>query len=138
MSALVAAAADHRDWQLVAVVGSTALVIWVSHVYAHGIGESISLSRRLDWSEFRAIVGRQLPILAAAVAPTLVLVLGAISNLPENGAIWLALGIGWLTLGVQGARYAHVERLGGPGTVAVVAVNLVLGGIIVALKVLID
>jgi hypothetical protein len=68
MAALVAAAADHTDWQLVAVVASTALVIWISHVYAHGIGESISLSRRLDWSEFRAIVGMQLPILAAAAA----------------------------------------------------------------------
>jgi hypothetical protein len=138
MSALVAAAADHRDWQLVAVVGSTALVIWVSHVYAHGIGESISLKRRLDWPEFHAIVGRELPILAAAAAPTLVLVLGAMSSVDENAAIWLALGIGWLTLGVQGARYAHVEHLGRPGTVSVVAANLLLGGVIVALKVLID
>jgi hypothetical protein len=50
----------------------------------------------------------------------------------------LALGIGWFTLGVQGARYARVERLGPRGAVAVIAINLVLGGIVIALKVLID
>jgi hypothetical protein len=138
MAALVAAAADHSDWQLVAVVASTALVIWVSHVYAHGIGESISLNRRLDWSEFRGIVGRQLPILAAAVAPTLVLVAGAADAWRDSRTVWLALGIGWVTLGVQGARYAHVERLGRIGSIVVIAINLVLGGIVVALKVLID
>ena len=138
MAALVAAAADHSDWQLVAVVASTALVIWVSHVYAHGVGESIAMNRRLDWSEFRAIVGRQLPILAAAVAPILALVLGATDIMRENRAIWFALGIGWLALGVQGARYAHIEHLARLPTVAVIAVNLMLGGIVVALKVLID
>ena len=113
-------------------------MIWLSHVYAHGIGESISLNRRLDWSELRAIVSRELPILAAAVAPTLVLVLGAAGSLTESAATWIALGIGWFTLGVQGARYAHVERLGRLGIVAVTAINLLLGGIVVALKVLID
>src|SRR5262245_5099848 len=112
MAALVAAAADHRDWQLVAVVASTALVIWVSHVYAHGIGESVSLNRRLEWTELRAIVGRQFPILAAAAAPTLVLVVGAVDAMRASSTVWLALGIGWLTLGVQGARYARVEHLG--------------------------
>ena len=115
MAAPVAAAADHTDWQLVAVVASTALVIWISHVYAHGIGESISLSRRPDWSEFRAIFGRQLPILAAAAAPTLVLVIGAVDAFRDSRTVWLALGIGWFTLGVQGARYARVERLGPRG-----------------------
>lgn len=138
MSALVAATADHRRWELVAVVGSTALVIWVSHVYAHGVGESVGQGRRLDGSEFRGIVGRQLPILAAAVAPIGVLALGAAGVLRESGAIWFALGIGLVTLGVEGARYAHVERLGRAGTLAVVTVNLALGGIVVGLKVLID
>ncbi len=138
MSAIVAAAADNSDWQLVAVVASTALVIWVSHVYAHGVGESIAVNRRLDWSEFRGIVGRQLPILAAAVIPILALVLGATDLVQETRAIWLALGMGWLALGVQGARYAHIERLARLPTLAVILVNIALGGIVVALKVLID
>jgi hypothetical protein len=138
MSAIVAAAADHRDWELVTVVGSTALVIWIAHVYAHGVGESIGQNRRLDGPELRGIIGRQLPILAAAVAPVVVLASGAADILQESRATWLALGIGLLTLGIEGARYAHVERLGGLGTIATIAVNLALGGIVVALKVLID
>jgi hypothetical protein len=137
MSTLVAASGDHDRWELVAVVGSTALVIWVAHVYAHGVGESIGLDRGLDWPAFRGIIGRQLPMLAAALAPIVVLALGAGGLFGEAEGVWLALAIGWLTLGVQGVRYARVEQLGRLGTVAIIAVNLALGGVVIGLKVLI-
>ena len=137
MSTLVAASGDHNQWELVAVVGSTALVIWFAHVYAHGVGESIGLDRRLDWPAFQGIIRRQLPMLAAALAPIIVLALGAGGLLRDSGAVWLALAIGWLTLGVQGVRYARVEQLGRLGTTAIIAVNLALGGVVIALKVLV-
>jgi hypothetical protein len=41
-----------------------------------------------------------------------------------------------LTLGVQGARYASIEQLDRTGTFAVIAVNLLLGLVIVGLKAL--
>jgi hypothetical protein len=138
MATLVAASATHNKWELVAVVGGTALVIWVSHVYARWIGESIGHNRRLDWPEFRGVIGGQLPILAAAVVPLVVLSLGAAGLLQESGAIWLALAAGWLTLGIEGARYARVERLGWAGSFAIIAVNLTLGAMVVTLKVLLD
>ncbi len=64
------------------------------------------------------------------------LVLAAFGLLSEQAAVWLALGIGVATLGIQGARYASLERLGRAGTLAVIGVNLVLGLVIVGLKVL--
>ena len=51
-------------------------------------------------------------------------------------AVWLALGIGVVTLGVQGARYAAVEQLDRTGTLTAVAVNVLLGLVIVGLKAL--
>ena len=136
MSTIVAGAADHAGWDLTTLVASTALVIWISHVYAHELGESIEAHHRLNRRGLREIAARQLPILAAALIPTVMLSLGAAGILRENRAIWAALGVGLVTLGIQGARYAHIERLGVLGTIAVVAINLALGGAVVALKVL--
>lgn len=138
MAAIVAGAADNRDWDLTAIVASTALVIWIAHVYAHELGESIERRHRLDSLELKRIAAKQLSILTAALVPTVMLSLGAADVMHENRAIWAALGVGLLTLGIQGARYAHVEHLGMLGKVGIVAVNLALGGIVVALKVTID
>ena len=49
----------------------------------------------------------------------------------------LALGLGVVTLAVQGARYAAVERLGPGATAVSIALNVSLGLVIVGLKVLI-
>jgi len=63
-------------------------------------------------------------------------VLGAVGVLGTQTALWLALGIGVVTLGVQGGRYAAIEQLDRTGTLAAIAVNLFLGLVIVALKAL--
>ena len=65
-------------WRLVAIVVTTVLVLWLAHVYAHGLAESIQMGRRLDAAELGAIARRELAIPLAAVAPAGVLVLGAV------------------------------------------------------------
>ena len=139
MAALAAGAAEHLSPdKLIAVVASTSAVIWLAHVYAHSLGESIERGHRLDWAEFSSIAEREVPILAAAAVPVAVLLLGAFGVISEEPDIWLAFGLGFVALAVQGARYARVERLGPGGTAAVIALNLALGGIVVTLKVLIS
>ena len=125
---------EHDLWGLTAIVVLTVVVLWVAHVYAHGLGESLQLDRRLDAAELGAIARRELAIPLAAVAPTAVLVLGAVGLLRGRTAVWLAVGIGVATLALQGLRYAKVERLGPTGTLVAVAVNLALGLAIIALK----
>ena len=122
--------------RLAVVVGVTALVFWAAHVYSDALAESLERGRRLDRAELVDVTRRELSIPAAAVAPVAALVLGGVGVLAAQTALWLALGIGVATLGVQGARYAALERLGRTGTVAVVAVNLSLGLVIVGLKAL--
>jgi hypothetical protein len=138
LAALAAGAVERLSPnKLAVVVASTASVIWVAHVYAHGLGESIERGRRLNWRELIAIAGRELPILAAAAAPTSMLILGAAGLVEESTDIWIAFAVGLAALAVQGGRYARVERLGPLGTTAVVAANLALGGMVVGLKVLV-
>jgi hypothetical protein len=138
LAALTAGAAEHLSpRELLVLVATTATVIWVAHVYAHGLGESIELGHRLTWSEFSSIAKREVPILAAAAGPTAVLILGAVGWVEESTDIWLAFGVGLAALAVQGARYARVEHLGPVRSMAVVAANLALGLVVVALKVFI-
>ncbi len=123
-------------WRLAVVVTVTVLVLWIAHVYSHALAESIERSRRLDRAEFGDVARRELAIPLAAVAPVGALVLGALGVLGEQTAVWLALAFGVVTLGVQGARYATIEQLGRTGTLAVIALNLLLGLVVVGLKAL--
>jgi hypothetical protein len=139
MAALAAGAVEHLSPDsLIVLVATTSAVIWLAHVYAHTLGESIERGRRLDWAELKAIGRRELPILGAAAIPASVLLLGSFDVINETPDIWLAFGLGFAALAVQGARYARVERLGPAGTIAVIAANLALGGLVVMLKVLIS
>jgi hypothetical protein len=127
---------DTDAWRLAVVVGVTVLVLWIAHLYSHALAESLERSRRLDRAELGAVARRELAIPAAAVAPIAALVLAALGVLGEQTAVWLALGVGVVTLGVQGARYATVEQLGRTGTLAVIALNVFLGLVIVGLEAL--
>jgi hypothetical protein len=137
MATLTAAyATEKHPWKLVLIVSGTAVVLWIAHLYAHGLSESISEHRPLRRGDLTHIARRELGIVLAAVAPTAALVLGAIGLLHESAAVWLALAIGLVTLGAEGVRYARLEDLGLAGTVAAVVVNLALGAMVVALKAL--
>ena len=128
-------ASQTHPWTLAILVSSTSLVLWISHLYAHGLSESIVEHRRLQPSELAAIARRELGILLAAAAPTLALLLGAFGVVRETRAAWLALGVGLLTLGVEGVRYAKLEGYGRGGTLLAVGANLALGSSVVLLKV---
>ena len=118
------------------VVAVTVLVLWAAHLYAHVLAESIERERRLDRAEIAAVARREWSIPAASAAPIAALVLAAVGVIGEQAAVWLALGIGVVTLAVQGARYAVVQQLGRTGTLTAIAVNLFLGLVIVGLKAL--
>lgn len=126
---------DTNPWQLAALVTATVLVLWVAHVYAHALSESLVAGRRAGWAELRGLARREASIPLAAVAPVGALALGALEVIPEQSSIRLALGIGVATLAVQGVRYARVERFGRTATVVAVTVNVALGLVIVALEV---
>lgn len=122
-------------WKLEELVLSTAIVLWVAHIYAHALSESISERRPLRPHVFRAIAQRERGILLAAVPPLVVLTLGTFGLFEESTSIWLALAVGLVTLGLEGWRYARLEQLHAPGTLVAVAANVGLGLLVVLLKV---
>jgi hypothetical protein len=136
MATLTAAYANVKDpWDLVAIVWTTLFVLWIAHVYSHGLAESIARGRRLDRAELKSVARRELGILLAAAGPSVPLLLGAIGVLRLSTSVWLALGIGLAILGVEGLRYARLEKLSPQATLAITAMNLALGSFVIALKI---
>jgi hypothetical protein len=122
-------------WTVEELLVSTAVVLWLAHVYTHALSESLSEGRPLRVAGIRRLAGRELGILLAAIPPSIALVLGALGLFDETASIWLALGVGLGILALEGARYARIEHLGAMGTFVAVAANVGLGLLVVLLKI---
>jgi hypothetical protein len=140
LASLTAGASAYENdlWRLEGVVVASVLVLWLAHMYAHGLAESLQRGRRLTGAERRAVARREISIALAAVLPLAAVTLGALGILGGSAALWLALAIGIATLAVQGLRYAQLERFRLPGTLVAVGVNVALGLSLVAVKVLLS
>jgi hypothetical protein len=139
LTSLTASAAAYTNdlWRLCVAVTVSVLVFWIAHLYSDALGESITRGRRLTLGDVRDIAVHEVAIPLAAVGPLFVLLIGALGLLDHDTAIWLALGVGVLTLGAQGVRYAQLERLGPMATTWAVVANLSLGLVIVIAKLLV-
>jgi hypothetical protein len=115
----------------------TSLVFWLAHVYSEALAHSVTRNEHLSWGEVKRIARHEAAILEAAVLPIAALLLGSLGVLSATAAGWTALGIGLAVLAVQGIVFARAEKLGALGTVVVVALNLGLGLVLVALKVVV-
>jgi hypothetical protein len=136
MATLTAAYATEKDpWRLAAIVVTTAIVLWIAHLYSHALGETIAEGHRPGRRALLAIARIEIGILIAALGPTVALILGSAGVLHETAAVWVALGIGLVTLGIEGLRFARLESFGLAATVVATSVNLGLGLLVVVLKV---
>jgi hypothetical protein len=125
---------QHHLWRLASIAAISSIVLWIAHVYSHGLGESVAAGRRLNVAEIREIARREYSIVLSAVLPVAAVVLGAAGIVEEPTALRWAFGVGILALAVQGMRYARLEDLSRTATIATVSLNLALGLAIVAVE----
>ena len=123
---------------MAAIVAISSIVLWLAHVYAHGLAASVAKDEHLSLADLRPIAWREASIVEAALPPVAALLLGAMGLLATRTAVWLAFGLGLAVLVVQGLVFARVERLGRLATLAVVTANLGLGVMLVGLKLLVS
>jgi hypothetical protein len=129
-----ARAYPHAAGHIATLVAATSVALWVAHVYAHGLAQSVAGDELLSFAELRHIARREGSILEAAVPPLAALLLGALGVISTQLAVWAAFGFGLAVLATQGITVARVEGLGRLGTLAVVAGNVSLGVLLVGLK----
>lgn len=122
-------------WQLGGVAFMTALVLWLAHVYAHGLGESVREGRRLTAAELRVIARREEAIVLSSVPPVCAIIAGSSGLMDEHSAYRLATALGIAALTFQGIRYAKLEQLSFAGTMLSIAINLMFSLLIVLAEV---
>jgi len=137
LSMLIAGAKLYPDdsGRIAAFVVLTTVALWLAHVYAHTIGQSVSHERRLRLPELRHIARREGAIVEAVLPPVVPLLLASAGLISGQVALWAAFGLGLVVLAVQGLQFARVERFGTLRTVFAVTVNVGVGLILVAAKV---
>jgi hypothetical protein len=104
--AILAAGAESESidaWELDVLMVGTVVLLWIAHVYAHGIAESVAAKTPLDEEAVRTLAVREASIVLAAVGPAIALLLGAVGLIGDENAAWLAMAVGILTLVVQGS-----------------------------------
>jgi len=134
MATIAAYGRVKQPWQIAEIVTATAVVFWIAHIYAHSLSESIEEREPIRPEGLVAVARRESGIIGAAVLPVFALVLGALGVFRESTAVWAALCAGLATLVVEGVRYARLETLGPKRTAMAIAVNVVLGLVVVVLK----
>ena len=140
LSVLVAGsrAYPHDAGRIAVLVVVTSTVFWLAHVYAHAVGHSVAHDEHLSLGELRYIARREFSIVEAALPPVVALALGHFGVISTHAAVWLAFGLGLGVLLAQGIVFARVERLQLLGTLVVVALNLGLGIMLIALKLVVS
>jgi hypothetical protein len=131
-----ARAYPHEPGHIAVLVGATCVTFWLAHVYAHGLGHSVHRGEHLSFAELVRIAHGEASILEAALPPIVALLFGALGIFSPHTAVWTAFALGLVVLAAQGLVFARIELLGRLATVAVVAANLGLGLLLVALKLL--
>jgi hypothetical protein len=136
LAVLVAGVRAYPDdaGRIAALVLVTSLVLWVAHVYAHALAHSVAHDERVSLAELGHIARREGSLVEAAVPPLAALMLGAFDAVSTSTSVWIAFGAGLVVLAAQGIVFGRVERLRWPAMLLVVAANVGLGLVLVALK----
>jgi hypothetical protein len=132
-----ARAYPHAPGHIAVLVLATTGVLWLAHVYAHALGESVARDRRLTVFELRHVARHEGAIVEAALIPCAALLLGTLGLISTKSATWLALASGLAVLAVQGLMFARVERMGWRGTLVIVGINLAFGVTLIGLKLIV-
>ena len=116
VSGMIVVAGGHGEssWTVFWTVLITVVVFWAAHVYAgtvarHGLDDDRMIGLR---EAFRISFRRSLGLLASALIPSFILLLGATRAIPDAYAIWAALWVGVIVLAVLG--WIAFSRRGSP------------------------
>ncbi|MGA5424611.1 hypothetical protein [Streptomyces lavendulocolor] len=125
---------DFPRVELVLLLLLTGLVFWVAHVHAQLFGARLA-RQAPDRRVVLRVCREEWPIVKAAVPPAAAVAVSPLFGLDVLGALWLALGVA--VAGQVGWSVAAARRAGASRRLMAItaAVNLLLGLLIVALKI---
>jgi hypothetical protein len=120
-------------WELMVGVGAAT---WIAHLYAEVVGEHLRRGSTLERHEITQSMVDGLPIILAALAPAVVLLLGRLEVLDPQVAVWVAFAVGFLQLLGLGAVIGAAVPASGATPWRFAAVTGLVGLAVVVLKLL--
>src|SRR4051812_39995792 len=119
--------------ELVVLLLLTGVVFWIGHVHAQLFGARLA-QRSLDRRTVLHVCRDEWPIVKAAVPPAVAVAVSPLLGLDVAGAFWLALSVA--VAGQVGWSMAAARRAGASWrlTLLTASVNLLLGLLIIAFK----
>ncbi|MCX4997689.1 hypothetical protein [Streptomyces longwoodensis] len=120
--------------ELVVLLLVSGVVFWVAHVHAQLFGARLA-AHALDRRTVLHVCRDEWPIVKAAVPPALAVAVSPLLGLGLEGTLWLAVSVA--VAGQVGWSVAAARRAGAPWrpTALTAVVNLLLGLLIIAFKV---
>src|SRR5262245_50215203 len=135
--AVVAALSEDEEATSLAILGgvlATSLVFWVAHVYADVLSRRVA-GEELPWRPLlMSAAYREWPLVEAAFAPALPLLLSAIGLLGRSAAVTLALAVGLIDLAGWGYVAGRTMRQSRLKSLLSALVAVALGTMMVLLK----
>lgn len=108
---VVSRGAGASAWETLEAVLGTVLVFWIAHLYAGTVASyhTVAGDETTLREAFRRALRRSVGFLTAAIAPSIVLLLGALEAISDDAAVWTALWLGVGILAVVGYRVFAVR-----------------------------
>lgn len=117
-------------------VAASGLVFWVAHVHAGLVAMWVRGAERPTRAQIRAHALNELPIFLACVPAVTVLLLSAVGLYSVSTALWIVAGVSIALLAAWGLAIGRTARVGLAGGLLVAGINVAMGLVIVALKVI--
>jgi hypothetical protein len=137
---VIAGVSEDADAGAASVLGAvllTSAAFWIAHVYAESLTARID-HPRARWRELiRRAVTREWPLLQSAFVPSVPLLLGAVGVLSRTAAIDVAIALALADLFGWGVAVGRALHQAPPRAALSGFVNVALGGVVVALKVVV-
>jgi hypothetical protein len=118
----------------VTVVGGTAGVLFLAHVYAEVLASAISHTDRPRLTRLRQVAFDSVPLLLVGIVPVSLLALSAAGGLALDPIVNLCLWLGSASLAIWGFAAARLTDAGRFGTPVLALTTLAVGLVIVVLK----
>ena len=121
-------------WDVVAVILGPIVAIFLGHVFGAALGTRVALGRKLSRSERQAVFVEECRFLLIPVLPLAILAVLAVAGVSYTRIIQVIVLTGVLSLGVWGGVAGRRAALTGWALVFSMAYGLLLGGIVLVLK----
>jgi hypothetical protein len=125
-------------WGVAAVMVGPLLAVFLSHIFADALEDRVERGRALTRREHRDILARESRLLFLAVPPLVVLVVLSILGISYTRIVQVIVVAGVLSLGLCGAVAGRRAHLTGWALVVPTAYGLLVGGVILLLRALLQ